>query len=68
MQTFTRIEIEWTAQELAKIAEQMKRAAGMEAATDIERGLLALRSEQYQSIAEKFATAAANGDKRIAIQ
>lgn len=68
MQSFARKEIEWAADAIAEAAKQLKHAAGMEAASQIERGLSALRSEQFQSISEKLAKAAANGDKRIAIR
>ena len=66
MQSFTKIEIQLTADTLTTVAEQLERDTGT-AETQIERGLSALRSEQLKSIAGKLA-AAADGDKRIAIR
>lgn len=68
MQSFFRREIEWTAQELAKEADQLKRIGEMTAATEMERELCALRAEQFQSISDRLAAAVANGDRRIAIR
>ena len=67
MQSFTKIELEWTAQELEKAARRLERYGAM-SATDVERGLSSLRAEQLRSIAEKLAKAAADGDKRISIR
>ena len=67
MHSFTKIEIEWTAEAAAGIAKQMAYSAEI-AETDIARGLNRLRSEQLRSIAERLAKAAADGDKRIAIR
>ena len=68
MQSFTRKEIEWTAQEIARTAGQLQHTGEKPAVTEIERGLCRLRSEQFRSIAERLAAAAAGGDRRIAIR
>ena len=68
MQSFSRQEIAWIAQELAKAAERMKCAGEVVDVAEIERGLYYLRAEQYQSIAEKLTKAITNGDRRIAIR
>ena len=68
MQSFSRQEIAWTAQEMANKAELLECTGETADATDIERGLYQLRAEQFRSIAERLAKAAADGDKRIAIR
>ena len=68
MQSFTKREIEWTAEAAAGIAGQMERYAGLETTADINRCLSMLRAEQLRNIAERLAKAAADGDKRIAIR
>lgn len=68
MQSFTKRELEWTAEAVAGIAGQMEHYAGLETTAGINRGLSILRSEQFRSIAERLAKAAADGDKRIAIR
>lgn len=68
MQSFDRKEIEWAAKALAEDADRLERIGAMGAATDAERELCLLRAEQYRSIAERLAAAAANGDRRIAIR
>ena len=67
MQSFTKREIEWTAEAVAGIAKQLA-YSGETAEADIVRGLSRLRSEQLQSISERLTAAAANNDKRIAIR
>ena len=68
MQTFTRKEIEWTAQALAGEAGRLKHASGMAAASDAERELFRLKAEQLQDIADRLSAAAESKDKRIAIR
>ena len=68
MQMLYRTELAWTAKALTEKADQLKRLSGMAEATDIERGSYQLRAEQLQSIAERLAAAATDGDKRIAIR
>ena len=67
MQSFARKEIEWASDAISDVAGQLEHVAGT-AETQAERGLSALRSEQFRSIAERLAKAAADGDKRIAIR
>ena len=68
MQSFSRQEIAWAAREMANKAKLLERTGGTADATDIERGLYQLRAEQFRSIAERLAKAAADGDKRIAVR
>ena len=68
MQSFTKQELAWTAQEIARAAERMELASEMPGATEIERGLYRLRAEQFQIIAEKLNKAITNGDRRIEIR
>ena len=68
MQSFTQQEIAWVAKEIAKSAELLKHAGETADSTKVERGLYRLRSEQFQGIADRLASAVANGDKRIAIR
>ena len=68
MQSFSRQEIVWAAQEIARAAEQMKLVSKAADTLEIERGLYRLRAEQFQSIAEKLTAAITNGDRRIAIR
>jgi len=68
MQSFTKQEIAWTAQEMDRRAGLLEHIGETVDATDIERGLYRLRAEQFRSIAGKLAAVAANGDKQIAIR
>lgn len=68
MQSFSRQELAWTAQEITKVAEYMKLGSEMTDIAEIERGLYRLRAEQFQIIAEKLTKAITNGDRRIAIR
>lgn len=68
VQSFSRQEIAWAAREMSDKAGLLERTDGTADATDIERGLSRLRAEQFRSIAERFAKAAADGDKRIAVR
>ena len=68
MQSFSRQEIAWAAREMFDKAGLLERTGETADATDIERGLSMLRAEQFRSIAERLAKAAAGGDKRIAVR
>lgn len=68
MQSFSRQEIAWATQEMSNKAGILEHIGETADASGIERGLHRLRSEQFRSIAERLAAAAANGDKRIAIR
>ena len=68
MQSFSRQEIAWADREMSDKAGLLERTGGKADATDIERGLHRLRAEQFRSIAERLAKAAADGDKRIAVR
>ena len=68
MQSFTKQEIAWTAQEMDNKAGILEHIGETADTTDIERGLYRLRAEQFRSIAGKLAKAAADGDKRIAVR
>ena len=68
MQSFTKIEIGWIAEEMSDKAVLLENFGEASDTPDIERGLYRLRAEQFRSIAGKLAAAAADGDKRIAIR
>ena len=68
MQTFTKIEIGWIAQEMSSKAGILNHIGEASDATDAERAWYRLRSEQFRSIAGRLAKTAADGDKRIAIR
>lgn len=68
MQSFTKQEIAWAAQEMDDKAGILEHICETADATDMERAWFRLRSEQFRSIAERLAKAAASGDKRIAIR
>ena len=68
MQSFTKIEIRWIAQEMSDKAGILDHIGEASDATDAERAWYRLRSEQFRSIAERLAKSAADGDKRIAIR
>lgn len=66
MQSFSTKEIEWAAQAVDEEANRLRRAT--ETAPAAERVPYLLRAEQLRTIAKKLATAAANGNRRIAIR
>ena len=68
MQSFTKIEIRWIAQEMSDKAGILDHIGEASDAPDAERAWYRLRSEQFRSIANRLAKAATNGDKRIAIR
>ena len=68
MQTFTKIEIGWIAQEMSSKAGILNHIGEASDATDAERAWYRLRSEQFRSIAGRLAKTAADGDKLIAIR
>ena len=68
MQSFTKIEIRWIAQEMSDKAGILDHIGEESDATDAERAWYRLRSEQFRGIAERLAKSAADGDKRIAIR
>ena len=67
MEKLTKQELIWIVDELDRVSAKAEIAIRNEKLSSIERDLLKLRSEQYESISDRLSRAVKNNDKRIEV-
>lgn len=68
MQSITKIELGWIIEELEKSAAALQAESVKSENAGLAAGMMALRSEQFASIAGRFKEAIKAGSKRIEIK